>query len=130
VQLSADGLFVGAGMYVLARDQLTRFREAVDDDRSGSALGTAVERVRRGGLEVGGGPRQLRTAPRGWPRDHPRIELLRWGGCVAGRELGAPGWLQSRRAATEVAKVWEGAAPLVAWLDAHVGPSELPPDDR
>jgi uncharacterized protein (TIGR02453 family) len=128
VQLSAEGLFVGAGMYVLARDQLDRFRAAVDDGRSGPALVDALARVRRSGLDVSGGPRQLRTAPRGWPRDHPRVELLRWGGCVAGRELGSPAWLRTRRAATEVAKVWERAEPLVAWLDGHVGPSELPPD--
>jgi uncharacterized protein (TIGR02453 family) len=128
VQLSAEGLFAGAGMYVLARDQLDRFRAAVDDDRSGPALADALDRVRRSGLDVSGGPRQLRTAPRGWPRDHPRVELLRWGGCVAGRELGSPAWLQTRRAATEVSKVWERAEPLVAWLDGHVGPSQLPPD--
>jgi hypothetical protein len=117
-------------MYVLARDQLARYRGAVDDDRSGAALVDAVDRAQRGGLDVSGGPRQLRTAPRGWPKDHPRIELLRWGGCVAGRDLGRPAWLGTRRAAGEVGKVWQQAEPLVAWLDQHVGPSQLAPDER
>jgi len=127
VQLSSDGLFAGAGMYHLARDQLARFREAVDDDRTGGALLDAVDAVRRSGLEVTGGASQLSSAPRGYPRDHPRIEQLRWTGCVASRSFGAPTWLRSRRAATEVGQVWERAEPVVAWLDAHVGPSELPP---
>ena len=55
VQLSAEGLFVGAGMYHLARDQLGRFRDAVGDDRRGAALLAAVDRVRQAGLEVTGG---------------------------------------------------------------------------
>ena len=34
----------------------------------------------------------------------------------------------ARRPATEVDRVWKQAAPVVDWLDAHVGPSEkLPP---
>jgi uncharacterized protein (DUF2461 family) len=127
VQLNGDGLFVGAGMYHLARDQLARFRAAVGDDRSGSELLAAMAAVQRAGLEVTGGASQLSSAPRGWPRDHPRIEQLRWTGCIASRTDGAPAWLRTRRAATEVGRTWERAAPLVTWLDAHVGPSELPP---
>ena len=34
VQISATGLFVGGGMYHMARDQLERFRDAVADDRT------------------------------------------------------------------------------------------------
>ena len=127
VQLSADGLFVGAGMYHLARDQLARFRDAVGDDRTGRKLLAAVDDVRRAGLEVTGGASQLSSAPRGWPRDHPRIEQLRWTGCIANRSFGAPAWLQTRRAFTEVDRTWARAAPIVDWLDVNVGPSELPP---
>jgi uncharacterized protein (TIGR02453 family) len=127
VQLSAEGLFAGSGMYHLARDQLARFRDAVGDDRSGRALERTVAEVRAAGVDVTGGASQLATAPRGWDRDHPRIELLRWTGAISGRELGSPRWLGNRRAATEVAKVWRAGEPLVRWLDRHVGPSELPP---
>jgi uncharacterized protein (TIGR02453 family) len=127
VQLSAAGLFVGAGMYHLARDQLVRFREAVDDDPTAAGLESAVAAVRRAGLEVTGGASQLATAPRGWPRDHPRIELLRWTGAISNRDFGAPAWLGTRRPVSEVSKVWARSAPLVDWLDRHVGPSEIPP---
>jgi len=127
VQIAGDGLFAGAGMYHLARDQLARFRAAVGDDRSGAALLSATAAATGAGLEVTGGASQLVSAPRGWPRDHPRIEQLRWTGCVASRQFGAPVWLGTRRVVTEVARVWERAAPVVAWLDTHVGPSELPP---
>jgi uncharacterized protein (TIGR02453 family) len=127
VQISADGLFAGSGMYHLARDQLARLRAAVDDERSGTALERTVGEVRAAGVDVTGGASQLATAPRGWDRDHPRIELLRWTGAISGRELGTPKWLRTRRASAEVAKVWRAGEPLVRWLDEHVGPSELPP---
>ena len=37
VQLSADGLMVGAGYYAMAKDQLERFRAAIDREATGSA---------------------------------------------------------------------------------------------
>ena len=37
VQLSADGLEAGSGMWEMAPDQLERYREAVDDDGTGTA---------------------------------------------------------------------------------------------
>src|SRR5437016_11520191 len=38
VQLSADGLAAGSGMWHMAPDQLERFREAIDDDGTGGEL--------------------------------------------------------------------------------------------
>ena len=42
-QLSSAGLFAGTGYHMLERDQLTRFRDAIADDRAARA------RARRGG---------------------------------------------------------------------------------
>ena len=70
-QLSAAGLFAGTGYHVLAADQLARFRDAVADDASGPALERAVAAARAAGLETFGAA--LKTAPRGYPRDHPRV---------------------------------------------------------
>jgi hypothetical protein len=38
VQFSADGLMVGAGYYAMAKDQLERFRTAIDGDATGAEL--------------------------------------------------------------------------------------------
>jgi uncharacterized protein (TIGR02453 family) len=131
VQLSATGLFVGAGIYHPARDQLERFRRAVVDDASGTALETSIADVRAAKVTVEPGREPpLATAPRGFPKDHPRVELLRWKGCIALQDLGAPKWLHTRQAAERVSGVWRRAAPLTAWLDRHVGPSDLPPESR
>jgi uncharacterized protein (TIGR02453 family) len=128
VQLSKAGLFVGGGVYHPARDQLARYREAVDDDRTGPALAAAVAEVREAGVEVTSGEDVLVRAPKGFSPEHPRIDLLRWKGCIASKELGAPAWFHTPEAVAAVKKVWTGAEPVFAWLDAHVGPSQETPD--
>ena len=90
VQLSADGLAVGSGMWEMAPDQLERYREAVDENRSGGALERVVAKARAAGLEVMGHG-ELKTAPKGYPKDHPRIELLRYKGLVTWRSLARRG---------------------------------------
>ena len=42
VQFSATGLMVGAGYYAMAKDQLDRFRQAIDGDATGSELAALV----------------------------------------------------------------------------------------
>ena len=71
VQLSSEGLAAGLGTYVMAKDQLERFRRAVADDRTGVELEAVVEQVRGSGIDVTG-REVLKTAPRGYPKDHPR----------------------------------------------------------
>jgi len=128
VQLSATGLFVASGHYRPAADQLERFRAAVADDRTGPALEAVVALLREAGYDIGG--QELKVAPRGFPRDHARVELLRHKGITAGRTFAPGRWLASAKAKDRVLDTWRGAAPLHDWLDCHVGPSELPPEDR
>jgi hypothetical protein len=51
-------------------------------------------------------------------------------GLITHRDLGAPAWLHTRRAAGEVAKVWRAGAGVSSWLDANVGPSDEPTPRR
>jgi len=126
--LSARGLYAGTGYHRMARDQLERFREAIADDGTGPELGQAVDAARGAGLDIDG--ESLRTAPRGYPRDHPRIELLRRKSLVAGRALAAGEGIGRDAALRHVGGAWHAAAPVTAWLGAHVGESTMPPDDR
>lgn len=119
VQVSAAGLFVGTGYYQMESDQIERYREAVDDENSGTELETLVTALRDSGYEVGGD--RLKTKPRGYAADHPRIDLLRHRALVAWRSYGAPDWLETSEAADHVAAAWREMASLQAWLDTHVG---------
>ena len=124
LHVAVSGVLAAAGAYAFARDQLSRYREAVLDDEVGSALLDAIGAVERAGVPVRrGGPEPLKAAPRGVDPDHPRIEWLRWKGCVALREF-EPG-AHGSGVAEAVAGAWRAARPLVAWLDTHVGPSTL-----
>ncbi|MFU8889647.1 MAG: DUF2461 family protein [Trueperaceae bacterium] len=121
LEVSTEGFYVGTGFYRFERDQLARYRAAAAG-KAGDALASALDEARRGGLEIGG--ETLRGAPQGYPRDHPRIELLRRKGVYLGGSL-PPGDALETRAPLELARrVWAEAAEAVAWLDAHVGPSE------
>lgn len=129
VQFSADGLLAGGGYYAMAKDQLKRFREVIDGEATGTELEQLVADVKKRKFEIGA-IGELKTAPRGFPKDHPRIELLRLKGLIATKNFGAPKWIHTSGAAKRIRDSWEGVAELCAWLDAHVGPSTEPPDDR
>jgi uncharacterized protein (TIGR02453 family) len=123
VQFSADGLFTGAGMYHMMPDQLARFRNAVAADASGRSLQKVVAALTKAGLDVHA-MEELKTAPKGYPKDHPRIELLRKKGLVASRGWEPTAWLSTAGAKKRVTDVLRATEPLLRWLDANVGPSD------
>ena len=72
---------------------------------------------------------ELKSAPRGFAKDHPRIELLRRKGLMASRQFPVAAWMGSKKAVAKMRATWAELQPLCAWLDTHVGPSTLPPDE-
>ncbi len=128
-QLSVAGLYAGAGYHMMATDQLDRFRSAISDDTAGPELERLVATAEAEGIEIFG--ESLKTAPRGYPRDHPRARLLRHKALGAGRRL-TPDPRGIRRAAAldHARTTWAGCAGLTAWLGAHVGPSDAPAPAR
>jgi uncharacterized protein (TIGR02453 family) len=121
VRFSADGLTAALGYYMMTAAQLERYRQAVDDETSGARLAELVERLRGEGLQVGGG-QTLKTAPRGYPGDHPRIELLRCKGLICWRQWPVAPWLGTAGARDRVAGFLRTAAPMHHWLERQVGP--------
>jgi uncharacterized protein (TIGR02453 family) len=122
LSLSAEGLGVGTGMYVMAPDQLDRYRRAVADDATGIELEEIVTALTRGGIEVTG-HEQLKTAPRGYPKDHPRIDLLRAKGLIAWKQWPVAAWLGTAKAKDRVVEFLHVSQPLNQWLDKRVGQS-------
>jgi uncharacterized protein (TIGR02453 family) len=125
VQLTANGLSAGSGMWEMAPDQLERYRAAVDADRSGRTLVGIVSAAKDAGLDVTGHD-VLKSAPRGYPKDHPRIELLRYKGLVTWREWPVAAWLGTAGAKDRIVGFLEASKPLNAWLRSNVGPSTMP----
>jgi len=127
VSLSADGFSTGTGYYMMAKDQLARFRAAIDDDKTGRQLERTVGALTDADIDVTAHD-SLKTAPRGYGKDHPRIELLRMKGCIAWRHWDVGAWLDTAEPKDRVNELLDAAKPLVQWLDTNVGPTEL--DDQ
>lgn len=123
ISLSADALGVGTGLYMPSPDQLARFRAAVADERSGTELVGIVEDLRGKRLEVAA-HEILKSAPRGYPKEHPRIDLLRHKGLTAWREWPVGAWLATPAAKRRVVEVLRATASLRSWLDANVDTSD------
>lgn len=125
IQLSAKGLAAGSGMWMMAPDQLDRYRRAVADDTTGEELEGVIGRARKLGLQVTG-HEVLKSTPRGYPKDHPRVDLLRNKGLTAWTEWPAGAWLGKASAKDRLIKFFHHARPMNEWLTVHVGASGQP----
>jgi uncharacterized protein (TIGR02453 family) len=122
VQVGADGLMAAGGYYGMGADQVARFRTAVDDDRRGTDL---QERLAAISADVAVHGEMLKTRPRGFGPDHPRIDLLRHKSLYAARAWAPDDTLHEAGALDRVVATWRVLTPLVEWLADHVGPSGL-----
>jgi uncharacterized protein (TIGR02453 family) len=120
LQLSQDGLAVGAGMYQMSPEQLDRYRRAVASDATGTVLLSVIAKIEKAGIGVAGRG-TLKTVPRGYAKDHPRLELLRHKGLVCWKDWPPAPWLATAAASERIVTVLRAARPLREWLSDHVG---------
>ena len=114
VEVSARGVRTGAGFYEADSARLAAFRDAIVDDRSGPQLKRILSKIEKAGFEVSG--EQLKTAPRGYDKEHPRIDLLRHKQLFAGRLIGFEPVVHTAELADVVRDDWRALKPLVDWL--------------
>jgi uncharacterized protein (TIGR02453 family) len=123
VQVSDEGMYLAAGAHEMDAGQLKRYRDGVAG-KEGEKLARIVAALERDGYAVTE-PR-LKRVPAGYPPDHPRGELLRRTGMMAGRSWKPGPWMHSGEALDRVRGAWRDAKALTAWLEAQVGPSTTP----
>src|SRR5712691_1622150 len=119
ISLSADGLYVGGGLYRPDPARLKRFRATIDRNTTGRRLQAIVGTLRRKGYEVAS-HETLSAAPRGYAADHPRIDLLQMKDIFAGRRFAPAPWLSTARARDRIERVMTDTGPLVRWLQQNV----------
>lgn len=122
VQVSGAGLMVAGGWYSPQGEQIARYRQAVDDPL-GAELERILKTVRRR-FEVEGNP--VKTRPRGYDADNPRIDLLRNRMLTVARSYPVEPWLGTRKVFTTVRADWRAMRPLLEWLADNVGPASDP----
>jgi uncharacterized protein (TIGR02453 family) len=117
VELSPRGVRTGGGFYEASGPRLAAFRAAIDHDRFGPELEKILKGLRRKGFDIGGDT--LKTSPRGYAADHPRIELLRHKSLVAGHSLGFEPVIHTPELLDLVRTDWQAMRPLVEWCARH-----------
>lgn len=119
VSLSAAGLSVGGGLYMPDAATLQRYRTAVERPRSGAELVQIVADLHSAGYQTMA-HEVLKTAPRGFPKDHPRIELLRHKGIAMMKDWPVGAWLGTTKAKDRVVTTLRAGVPLNEWLKRYV----------
>ena len=114
VQLSSAGVFVGVGYYGPSPEALANIRAAIDDERRGSAFEKLVNGLVKKGWQLGG--EKLKTSPKGYDADHPRIELLRHKSLTLGKSYGFEPVIHTPKLLTKVRTDWRAARPFVEWV--------------
>ncbi len=122
LSLSVDGLLIAGGCHQPARDQLERFRRLQDDADVTADLDAELGALAGRGYRLGE-EGMLKSAPRGWSRDHPRIDLLRRISLTVWSRQEPDEWLHTRACLDVVRDGWRVVDTWNAWLRANVGPS-------
>lgn len=111
--LSAAALTVTAGVWMFDGGQLRRYRAGVCDGPPVVPDGFTLDH-----------DRALTGLPRGFRSDHPQLGWLRQRGLQVTRSWPVGEWISTPEPLERVRAAWREAAPLLDWLDAHVGPAD------
>ena len=117
VQVSAQGVRTGAGFYEASSAGLAAVRAAIDEELTGQQLEAILETLRSESWEIGGD--RLKTTPRGYDADHPRIDLLRHKSLTVGRSHGFEPVIHTPELLDVVRDDWRALRPLVEWVAAR-----------
>ena len=117
VEVAAPGVRVGAGFYHAEAARLATFRAGIADDRDGPELERILAAMVAEGWELGG--EALKTSPRGYDADHPRIGLLRHKSMTLGKSYGFEPLIHTPELADRVREDWRDARPFLDWVAAH-----------
>lgn len=116
LSLTLEGLEVGGGLYGPGREQLKRARVAIDSQpQAAMALHDIVTQLAGDGFELAGP--SLKTAPRGYDREHPQVALLRL------KHFAALEKLPVSVPAARIFETWTQVEPLIGWCGKYVGPA-------
>ncbi|HLN78454.1 MAG TPA: DUF2461 domain-containing protein [Nocardioidaceae bacterium] len=119
VQVSAPGVRVGVGFYEASGPRLARIRSAIADDRRGRDLEGILTTLQTSGWELSG--EKLKTTPRGYDADHPRIELLRHKSMTLGKSYGFEPFIHTPELLDRVREDWREATAFVDWVSDNAG---------
>lgn len=117
LQIGAPGVRVGVGFYEASSARLASIRTAIDDPAHGKQLEEIIAALVESGWVLGGD--RLKTSPRGYDIDHPRIELLRHKSMTLGKDYGFEPVIHTSELTEKIRADWREATPFIEWVLAH-----------
>lgn len=115
-RLTPTHLTLGAGKHAFSKEELTRYREAVDT--AGESLEALAQELRGQGYRVDGS--HYKRVPKGFAKDHPHEALLRHNGLHAWHESEHPDALDSPAFVEHCLAILSPLAPMMTWLHEQV----------
>lgn len=112
--ISGSGAGIHAGMYGFEPAMLAAYRAAVDDEGQGNALAEIVAGLQTAVYPLHGD--QYKQTPRGFAKDHPRADLLRYKGLYASAPQLDPDIVASSGLVDVCFAHCQKMAPLQQWL--------------
>lgn len=117
LEVSAAGVRAAAGCYHADSVALKAIRAGIDSP-GGAELQRLIDRLVGQGWQLGGD--ELKTVPRGYAADHPRIALLRKRALVVSQGYGFADFVHTPDLLERVRSDWNRARPLVDWISARL----------
>lgn len=114
VQVGAPGVRVGVGFYDASPARLASIRDAMAEERRGQELLDVIAALEADGWERHG--ERVKTSPRGWSADHPRIDLLRHKSLSMTKEYGFEPFIHTAALVDRVRADWRAGAPFLDWV--------------
>ena len=91
---------------------------AIADEIKGKQLQKILAKLERAGFEIGGD--RLKTAPRGYDVEHPRIELLQHRSLTVMKDYGFKPIIHTAELLDAVRSDWKATRPLINWISARL----------
>ncbi|MEM8861179.1 MAG: DUF2461 domain-containing protein [Chloroflexota bacterium] len=114
--LEPDSAFFGGGTYMFVSDYLEKYREAVADDKMGNELADILAEVTDKGYTIRG--EQYKKVPRGYDKEHPRGDLLKYKGMYLAGQNVTPDIVTSADLVDHCYSIAADYAPLIKWQAA------------
>ncbi len=119
VEIAARGVRTGAGFYDASSTDLGRIRTSMAAEVTGKQLQRILAKLEKAGFTVGGD--RLKTTPRGYDADHPRIDLLRHRSLTVAKDYGFTPVIHTPDLLDAVGADWRACRPLVDWVSERLG---------
>ena len=116
MQITPDDAGLMAGMFRFSKPMLEAYRQAVVDDELGAALLETAKAVEDAGYSISG--RHYKTVPRGYDKEHPRGEWLKYNSVSSGTHDISPDAIASPQLLGVCFDHFARIAPVHHWLAA------------